>query len=316
MDLRSLECFVAVAEEGSVSRAAVRLHVSQPPLSVRLKALERELGVPLLVRHGRGVDLTPSGRVLLERGRRLLADLDSASAAVRAVGEGTQGRLSLVIGRTVTHVLLGDLLAGVRASAPEVTIDVVELPDAEVLDRVRAGTTDAGLVHLPPPVRSPRAPSEHDRGYDQAVVRREPLLALLPADDAPAGAERVDLAQLRGRRIVTPARATSPALHSHALLAMDTAQAAPYVHEVESLNAVLALVRAGFGIALLPASAAPRPGAGMTTRPLQQHTLPVETAVLWRTAEEAPVLRRFLRVAMSTPEPDVLEPEHARPDGP
>ena len=88
MDLRTLRCFLTVAEEGSITRAALRLHMSQPPLSVRLQALERELDVALLVRHGRGVELTAAGRVLAERARRLLSDADSTAEAVRSVGPG------------------------------------------------------------------------------------------------------------------------------------------------------------------------------------------------------------------------------------
>ena len=93
MDLRTLRCFLTVAEEGSITRAALRLHMSQPPLSVRLQALERELDVALLVRHGRGVELTAAGRVLAERARRLLSDADSTAEAVRSVGQGMRGHL-------------------------------------------------------------------------------------------------------------------------------------------------------------------------------------------------------------------------------
>lgn len=313
MDLRSLECFVAVAEEGSVSRAAVRLHMSQPPLSVRLQALERELGVPLLVRHGRGVDLTAPGRLLLERGRRLLAELDSMRAAVRAVGEGRQGRLSVAVGRSVSPALLGEVLAGVRKTAADLVVDVAELTDAELLDRVRAGTADVGLVHVTPDAREPRRGGEPDRGYERAVVARDQLVAVLPVDHPRAQDERLDLTDLRSR-LITVGRSSSPALHAHAVAAWRSVHSAAAVQEADSVTGVLALVRAGIGVALLPGCAATLVWENLAALPLRQHTPPVDTVVAWRPDNDAPVLRRFLRVALSTPEPDVLGPDHARSD--
>ena len=126
MDLRTLRCFLTVAEEGSITRAALRLHMSQPPLSVRLQALERELDVALLVRHGRGVELTAAGRVLAERARRLLSDADSTAEAVRSVGQGMRGHLSVTVGATVAPSLLAGLLASMRASAPDVEVTVAD----------------------------------------------------------------------------------------------------------------------------------------------------------------------------------------------
>lgn len=326
MDLRSLECFVAVAEEGSVSRAAVRLHMSQPPLSVRLQTLERELGVTLLVRHGRGVDLTAPGRLLLERGRRLLAELQATAVAVRAVGEGTQGRLAIACGLTVPPALVGTLLAQVRESAPDVVVDVAELPDDEVLDRVRGASADAGLIHLPPE-RSPRPVTDRERGHEVAVVAREPLVAVLPADHPQAREERACLLALRPGGLVVPARSVGPALHAHAVAAWRAAAPGSAVggaggdglpdgdgrlQEAASISGVLALVRAGLGIALLPAGVAELAWAGLVSLPLRQHVPTVATAVAWQAEDDAPVLRRFLRAALATPEPDVLGPALAR----
>lgn len=308
MDLRSLECFVAVAEEGSVSRAAVRLHMSQPPLSVRLQSLERELGVELLVRHGRGVDLTAPGRLLLERARRLLADLDTTGSAVRAVGEGRRGRLALAVGRTVSPALLGRVLRDLRRSAEDLALELTELSDAEVLDRVAGGTADAALLHLGPEGARPR-PAEPGRGHEVAVVDREPLVAVLRADHPQAGSERVDLADLVAGTLVAPDRRASPGLYEHAVAAWRRGSgAAPEVVQTESVVGVLALVSAGVGVALLPASADGLAWDALVTRPLRQHAPPVETAIAWLARDDAPVLRRLLRVALATPEPDVLGP--------
>ncbi|HEY1486140.1 MAG TPA: LysR family transcriptional regulator, partial [Micromonosporaceae bacterium] len=109
MDIRRLRYFVAVAEERSISRAARRLHLAQPPLSVQLHGLERELGVTLFTRHRRGVDLTEAGVELAHHARRLLDDIDTVTDAVRSVGQGASGRLTLAFVPALAVTLLPDL---------------------------------------------------------------------------------------------------------------------------------------------------------------------------------------------------------------
>src|SRR5690242_7509689 len=147
MDLRALECFLAVAEEGSVSRAAAVLHMTQPPLSVRLQALERELGVPLLVRHGRGVDLTAAGRVLAERARRVFSELTTTTELVRTVGLGTRGRLTIAVGHTVSPRSLPPLI-GSTVGEPGVDLVLTEGADLDVVERVHRRDAHAGLLYL------------------------------------------------------------------------------------------------------------------------------------------------------------------------
>jgi len=124
MDLKTMEYYVAVVEEGSITRAAERLHMSQPPLTVRLKALEAELGVALLARHGRGVEPTPAGRVFADRARRLLRDVQRTAEAARLVGQGVAGTLTVAPGGSVSPSLLASLLGALRSQAPDVAISV------------------------------------------------------------------------------------------------------------------------------------------------------------------------------------------------
>src|SRR3977135_3542134 len=124
MDLRTMDCFLAVVEEGTITRAAIRLHMSQPPLTVRLKALEAELGVELLSRHGRGVEPTAAGRVFAERARRLLADASSTADAVRSVGHGIAGHLTIAVGSSVAPRLLAGLVGELSTQAPGVALSV------------------------------------------------------------------------------------------------------------------------------------------------------------------------------------------------
>ncbi len=310
MDLRDLECFVTVADEGSISRAATRLHMTQPPLTVRLKALERELGVDLLVRHGRGVDLTAAGRLLAERTKKLFTELRTTGELVRAVGLGTRGVLTVAVGRTVSPRLLPTLTRAV-ALGQDIDLTLVDASDDDVVDRVQRRDAHAGLLHLRP---REVGGGHHLRGHglEVAVVSREPLVVVLPRDHPAAGSEpgdRVDLATVDDTH-VTLAAAVSDGLNAHVATHARTRSGAR--HEAGSVAHALALVEAGIGVTLLPADQGALVGERLVTRPLKQHTAVVETAVCWRADEDSPVLRRFLRTALATPEPDVLSPEHAR----
>ncbi|MBG0776634.1 MAG: LysR family transcriptional regulator [Desulfovibrionaceae bacterium] len=148
MDLRMLECFVAVAEELHFGRAAARLHLSQPPLSRRIRALEEELGAALLARTSRRVELTPAGAALLEEARELLRGARSAAERVRRVARGEEGGLRVGF---VTPAMDGPLPRVLRAFAellPGVRLELMEMGTLEQLEALRTGRLDAGYARL------------------------------------------------------------------------------------------------------------------------------------------------------------------------
>jgi DNA-binding transcriptional LysR family regulator len=311
MNLRGLECFLRVAEEGSISRAATQLHMTQPPLTVRMQELERELGVPLLARQGRGVVLTAAGRLLADRTRRLFTELATTTEMVRAVGLGTRGRLTIAVGRTVAPRLLPHLTDAASLGL-DVDLTLIEVTDADVVERVHRRDAHAGLIHVPPVAPGRGHHGAGVQGLELAVVTRAPLIAVLPAAHPFAPQERIDLSALDDDLVVLDA-AVAEGLAAHVRAAWESARRWTATrHEAGSVTHALALVEAGIGVTLLPAEFSSLVWQGLVSRPLRQHTAVVETAVCWRPDEESPVLHRFLRTALSTPEPDVLTPEHAR----
>ncbi|WP_051580381.1 LysR family transcriptional regulator [Pseudonocardia acaciae] len=309
MDLRQLRYFVVVAEERSVTRAAARLHLTQPPLSAQLARLEHELGVTLLVRHRRGVDLTEAGAHLLEHARRLLAGMDTATDSVRRLGEGRAGRLTCAFVSATVWTVLADLLRRFHADHPDVAVDFVEDGPDAVVEHVRARRADLGVVYLPPPGAGP----VHGQDLDVAVLHREPLVAVLPRALAAGVGELVDLAALADQTFLTPAPATWGGLRPHLQGACRLSGFEPTLREVGLVHTVVALVGAGLGVSVLPASVRRLVGADVVARPLSRHVPVVETAVLRRRADRpSPQAQQFLRLALATPEPDVLSPEHAR----
>src|SRR5918999_1150569 len=258
MDLRQLRYFLAVAEERSVTRAAVRLHLTQPPLSAQLARLEHELGVELFARHRRGVDLTEAGRHLVEHARRVLADVDAATESVRRTGQGRSGLLALAFVPAAAWSVLPPLLHRFHTALPDVELRFLEAGTDAVAEHVRSRRADVGLVHL----GAGGAAGGVGPDLDVAVVRRETLVAVLPRD---------------------------PAVR----------------------------LGAGVGVSVLPASAAQVCGPYAVTRPLARHVPVVETGLLRRrTDPPSTLVQRFLRLALDTPEPDVLGPAYARRPSP
>lgn len=307
MDLRQLRYFLVVAEERSVTRAATRLHLTQPPLSAQLARLEHELGVELLVRHRRGVDLTDAGRHLVEHARRVLADVETAAESVRRVGHGRSGRLVLAFAPATGWSVLPPLLRRFHAQRPEVELRFLEAASDVVADHVRARRADLGLVHLPPG----GAAAGVGPDLDVAVVRREPLVAVLPAGRDPG--ERVDLAGLAGEPFLCPGPAAWGGLAPHLTGACRLSGFTPQVREVGLVQTAVSLVGAGLGVSVLPASVERICGPDAVTRPLARPVPLVETGLLRHRGDApGPAVRHFLRLALDTPEPDVLGPDYAR----
>jgi DNA-binding transcriptional LysR family regulator len=309
MDIKQLRYFVAVAEERSVTQAAARLRMSQPPLSAQLARLEREVGARLFTRHRRGVDLTEAGRHLFARAVRLLRDVDEVAQSVRSVGQGATGRLALALVPSLAQTVAPPLLRRVTSEVPDLVLDVLETTPDELRQALHTRQVDAGLAFQG--AGPGAAPGE---GLDSAVVAREPLVAVLPPGPPVRDGELIDLADLAREPFVVPARYATPGLHSHVLAACRTAGFLPVsVRETRLVATLLGLVAGGLGVSVLPVSLARLGGDLVRAVPLRRPVHAVETVVLWRGAEEqSPVLRRLLRLALATPEPDLLGPGKGR----
>ncbi|VXC10172.1 LysR family transcriptional regulator [Nocardioides sp. AX2bis] len=315
MDLRQLRYFAAVVREGSVSRAAATLDMTQPPLSAAIAQLERELGVRLLERHSRGVDATVAGELLAREAVRLLDDVDEVTAAVRGIGSGRTGRLAVATASAVTWEILPNLLVAFERRSRDVDSEVVEAGDPEVVDRVRDRRADVGVVYC---TRTQHLERLRGRELEVALIHREPVVVVVPGDSPLAAEPTVDLASLGDERWIVPtAHDGFPGLAAHTRQAWQLAGISPDARRtVDSASTVVRLVAAGLGIALVPASVralGPGLGTGLRTVRLATPLAPVEAAVVWRRNERpSPVLGRFLRAALATEEPDRLGPSVAR----
>ena len=187
MELRHLRYFVAVAEERHFGRAAERLHIAQPPLSQQIRRLETELGVTLLHRTTRSVEVAPAGEVLLARAKEVLAAVDDAVEDTRRAARGEFGRLAIGFTGSATYALLPRLAAALRSALPGVVLDLRgELLTPAQVARLLDGSLDLGVLR--PPVR--------ERALCVEVVRSDPLIAVLPEGHRLAAADAVPLEEL------------------------------------------------------------------------------------------------------------------------
>ena len=296
MELRTLNYFVAVAEELHFGRAARRLNLSQPPLSLQIRHLEEELEVKLFNRTKRHVELTPAGRVLLEEARSLLAGAEHAAAAARQADRGQTGRLTLGFIYASAFTLLPQIVQRFRTISPGVELNLLEMTTQEQIEALRCRRIDVAVLRVP--LDTPWLVSR--------VVFSEPFVAALPTERGLTAAETVELAALRDESFVIFSRNLPVDFYG---LTVDCCREAGFepriVQEAALIHTIVGLVSAGIGVALVPASANYIQIPGVTFRPLAQRAPRAEIAVATRSDDHAPILRAFLESTMqlSVPPP-------------
>ncbi len=295
-DFRQLRYFVAVAEELSFTRAALRLHLSQPPLSQQIQSLERDLGVRLLERNKRHVALTEPGRVFLEQARQILAKADEACSQVAAAAAGYSGHLRLAYTVSVSfHPALPRTLLRYGQIAPKVGLELSEMYTEPQFTALLAGEIDAGFVRGEP------AHAQDARNLRLSVIDREPLLLAMPAGHPLASRSGLGLAEVAGDAFVSQPRALAATLYDRLATLAHNANFQPsIVQHAQQINGLLALVAAGFGLALVPASIRAVRLAGVVYVPLEDPDAFLLLAVASRANDHSPTLQQFLATVTET----------------
>jgi DNA-binding transcriptional LysR family regulator len=289
IELRPLRYFVAVAEEMHFGRAAARLHMTQPPLSQTIQALESQLGTPLFSRTRRSVALTAAGRALLPEAQRLLMQAESLPALVQRAAAGESGQLRLAFVSSADYSVLPIALREFRSAYPAVQIDLREATSDVQLEELAAGNIDLGI--LIPPV-----PDKLKTILDYFPVLTEPLVLALPADSKLATATRkVSLKSFAGLPLIIFPRRLAPALHDQILGCFREAGLTPSIEqEAIQMQTIVGLVAAGMGIALVPQSVSNLKRPGVEYRALKEASPLVEIGLAWRRDNTSPVLQSFL----------------------
>ena len=290
MELRSLRYFVMLAEELHFGRAARRLAITQPPLSIAIRNLENELDVQLLVRDRRRVALTEPGRAFLAQARVVLARASDAIETVRAASRGEAGRLAIGFMSASIYTVLPLTLREFASSHPGVRLELRELTLPQQFAALEKGDIHVGFIR----------PQPMEAEFSSAVLLQEPLVAALPSGHPLTRNRRVRAQTLAREPFVMFQRSPGLVLHDIVLKFCLQQGFSPHVvQEASQTHAVIGLVSAGIGVALVPSSAQEIRLRGVELRPLAERTPQVGTALAWRSDDDSPALRAFIATAKS-----------------
>lgn len=285
-----LRYFMVLAEKLHFGRAAAALHISQPPLSRAIRALEERVGVALFARTRRRVELTPEGSRLLEEARRVQAQLERVCGELRGMAAGEQGRLRIGFVSLADYGVLPALLKDFKAARPGVALALREMLSPDQGAALIAGELDFGLL-LPPVQEAPL--------LDHVVVQRERFVAALPARHRLARRPgNLAVRELEGEPLVMVPREIAPGLYDivaglvqRAGLSLDVAQ------EAIQMQTVVSLVSSGLGAAIVPASVANLGRRGVAYREIADAHPKLDLWLAWRRGAQPAAAQEFLALA-------------------
>lgn len=263
MELRHLRYFVAVAEEMNIHRAATRLHVSQPPLSVAIKQLEEEIGTPLFYREGRGIQITKAGEYFLNQARNILSQAQEATQNALQIGEGKQGLLRVRFINSAVTGILQNSVALFQKEHPAIVLDIKQFYTIRAIEAVQQNKADVAIVRypqrLPNTVQSRKITKDH---WAIAMPDNHPLTQK----------KEIEFKDLETLPLIFYPRWNSPDGYDD-VAAMFREQDMDFnpIHEVTEQTAIAGLVSSGIGVGLVPGRMAQILFQGVTHRPLK-HT--------------------------------------------
>jgi DNA-binding transcriptional LysR family regulator len=285
-ELRQLRCFIAAAEDLHFSRAAARMNMTQPPFSRQIQLLEHALGVKLLDRTSRAVELTPAGRIFLLEARRIVRLTESAAQAIRRIASGETGTITLGFTASSGYSFVPRLLLERRARTPNIDVVLSEMVGTEQVESLVKGLIDVGLM---------RTPLSND-GFTALKVSSESLVAALPLGDPRLAEASLRLSDFDRQPLIM--FAPEGARHFHDLLAklFEQEGVAPIaIQSLSQIHSMLALVRVGIGTAIVPEAAQSLHFDDVQFRPIvTTPAAPVELYAVWREDNENPALKPFL----------------------
>jgi DNA-binding transcriptional LysR family regulator len=294
MDIRSLACFVAVAEDLHFRRAAERLNITQPALSQRIRTLENEVGAALLERDRRHVQLTAAGTAFLEPARAAVASASQAKAqALRAV-RGEVGRLRLGFTVIAFYSALPEAVRRYRDQFPDVVVELAEMNSPTLERSLAAGEIDLGILH--PPIAN--------SGLSVRALRSEGLVLALPAHHVLAAQQTISVHDLDRQPFLMAPREIGPSIHDRTVALFRNEGTSPdIVQYVTPMTTLIGLVAAGTGVGFVTEGMASAGRPGVAFRPVSPAAPSLPVAAAWAGPTPSATAERFLEVVAS------LQPE-------
>jgi DNA-binding transcriptional LysR family regulator len=287
MEFRHLRYFVAVAEELSFTRAAAVLHVAQSAVSAQIRLLEESVGVTLLERNSRKVELTGAGRSFLQGAKKILFDLEEVAKQTRRIGRAETGHLAIGFIGAQSHEWMPLVLRRFRQKYPDVEVTLTEMVPSAQLEALLTHRLDLGVVGA----IDGKPPS----GLQvECIVQEEPLVGV-PSDHALANLPFVRLPQLKGEGFILTSRENAPSYRSWLGRICQRAGFTPkVVQEVDRARTAVQYVAAGFGISIFGEHICRQPAPGVKFIPLRPSGQRIRYGVAWRKEPSEPLVHRFI----------------------
>jgi LysR family transcriptional regulator, benzoate and cis,cis-muconate-responsive activator of ben and cat genes len=290
MELRHLRYFIAAAETENVSRAALRLHVSQPGLSRQIRDLEAQLGFSLFERSAKSVRLTEAGRTFLAEARAVLQRVDDAVKTARAVATGGRGELHVGYAPSPTVRIIPATLRAFQDQMPQVRVRLHDLSTEEMLAGVRDGDLQVALL-----VRPNRAML---RGLHFEELARDTMCLAVPPDHALARLRSVTLAEAAREPLVAFTREDYPEYHEYLETIFAPIKAKPRIaEEHDSAASLIAAIESGAGVAVVPQSFSCSAGPRLKLIPLAPAPAPLVIGAVWASEGLTPTAATFWEAA-------------------
>lgn len=278
MELKHLRAFVTLAEELHFGRAAQRLAIVQPALSMQIKALETWLGVRLLDRNRHAVTLTEVGRVFLQEAKATLHQAQHSADVARALGRGETGRIRLGFVSSVLPQLLPTLIRQAHLRYPGIALELKDMPGPDQIQALKSSQLDFGLMRLPAPYA----------GVQTQVVLQESIIVALPADHPLTAHAVIEVSALAHLPVLVLARRYAAGFHDGLVRAIaERGGRLEIAQELGEFTTMLALVSAGLGIGLLPHHAGRALPPNVVSRPLMLGDYRAATGLAWTSLDSA-----------------------------
>lgn len=290
LDTRALRHFVAVAQELHFGRAAKRLNISQPPLSISIRQLEERMGVRLFARTQRVVELTPAGQVLLEKAVPILRQLEEAETATQGAAKGYQGQLRIGYTAASAYEVVPKVMAAFQARYPHVELLLQEMVSTQQLAGLRQDQLDVGILR-PTQVRAP---------LRSVCLLHENLVVALPASHPLAAQSAISLRQLHQAAFIAFSLNEAPYFNAMVEEVLHRARVQPrIVQRATQTHAVVALVAAGLGVALVPQTCERIRIENLVFRPIAEAIeTGAEVHLCWNRDSSAPLVQNFVTTSV------------------
>jgi DNA-binding transcriptional LysR family regulator len=285
IDGRELRSFLVLAEQLHFGKAANLLHVSQPALSKQIKGLEGKIGGPLLIRNRRDVRLTAAGELFYQQGRRVVRDLDALFEAAQSAVKGEAGTLRIAVGIATVHSVVPPALRQFRKVHPNVEIQLGDMSTPRQIAALLAGEVDVGFLRLP--LHRPE------------LTMRKVLTERLTIATANNFRGALTLANISQQPFIMIAREVSGTFYDQCIRLCGSAGFSPrVVQEAKDMFTLLNLVRAGIGVALVPASAKKMRVNGVKFGHIRNRAAEWDIGLAWNRLHESALMRNFVEICL------------------